>query len=103
MRGGGQAQSVSIPANTGRVTMELNLEPNDYQSFTVALLDRPNHQELWSSGKLKASSRGDNRTLSVSVSAGLLRPQGYTMQVSGISASGQSEVLSDYPFKVVKY
>lgn len=103
LRGVGQAQSVSIPVNTGRVTMRLNLEPNDYQTFAVVLLDQSNHQELWRSGKLKAGSRGDDRTLNVSFSAGLLKPQGYALQVSGISANGQSEVLSDYPFKVVKY
>lgn len=103
LRGVGQAQAVSIPVNTVRVTMQLNLEPNDYQTFAVALLDQSNQQELWRSGKLKASSRGDNRTLTVSFSAGLLKPQGYALRVSGISTNGQSEVLSDYPFKVVKY
>jgi hypothetical protein len=103
LRGVGQAQAVSIPVNAGRVRMQLDLEPNDYQTFAVALLDQSNHQELWRSGKLKAGSRGDDRTLHVSFSAGLLKPQGYSMRVSGISANGQSEVLSDYPFKVVKY
>jgi hypothetical protein len=103
LRGVGQAQAVSIPVNAGRVRMQLNLEPNDYQTFAVALVDQSNHQELWHSGKLKAGSRGDDRTLHVSFSASLLKPQGYSMRVSGISANGQSEVLSDYPFKVVKY
>jgi hypothetical protein len=103
LRGVGQAQSVSIPVNTGRVRMQLNLEPNDYQTFAVVLLDLSNHLELWRSGKLKAGSRGDDRTLNVSFAAGLLKPQGYALRVSGISANGQSEVLSDYPFKVVKY
>jgi hypothetical protein len=103
LRGVGQAKTVSIPVKTVRVTMQLNLEPNDYQTFAVALLDQSNHQELWRSGKLKASARGDDRTLKVSFSASLLKPRGYTLQVFGISKNGQSEVLSDYPFKVVKY
>jgi cell division protein FtsB len=103
MRGVGQPQSVSISVNTTRVTMQLNLEPSDYQTFSVVLLDQSNHQELWRSGKLKAGSRGNDRTLNVSFSAGLLKPQGYTLRVSGISENGQSEVLSDYPFKIVKY
>jgi hypothetical protein len=102
LRGAGEPKSVSIPGNTARVTMQLKLEPNDYQTFTVALLDQSSHRELWRNGKLKASSRGDDRTLNVSFSAGLLKPQLYSLQVSGISANGQSEVLSDYPFKVVK-
>jgi hypothetical protein len=103
MRGVGQAQSVSIPFNTSRVTMRLNLEPNDYPAFAVVLIAQSNHQELWRSGKLKAGAKGDHRTLNISFPAGLLKPQGYALQVSGISANGQSEVLSDYPFKVVKY
>lgn len=103
MRGVGQAQSVSIPVNTGRVTMRLNLEPNDYQTFAVVLVDQSNTRELWHSGQLKASAKSDDRTLNVSFSAGLLKPQGYALQVSGISKNGQSEVLSNYPFKVVKY
>jgi hypothetical protein len=102
LRGVGQARSVSIPANANRVTIQLNLEPNDYQAFVVVLLDQSNRQELWHSGKLKASSRGDARTLNVRFSAGLLKSQGYVLQASGISAKGQSEVLSDYAFKVVK-
>ncbi|HEV7681894.1 MAG TPA: hypothetical protein VGO68_07215 [Pyrinomonadaceae bacterium] len=103
LRGVGQAQSVSIPVKTDRVKLQLNLEPNDYQTFAVVLFDQSNHQELWRSGKLKAGSKGDDRTLNVTLSAGLLKPQAYALQVSGISANGQSEVLSDYPFKVVKY
>ena len=103
MRGVGQAQSVSIPINTVRVIMRLNLEPNDYQTFAVILIDQSNHQVLWRSGKLKARPQGENRALNVSFPAGLLKPQGYALQVSGIFASGQSEALSDYPFKVVKY
>lgn len=102
MRGGGQAQSVSIPVNASRVTMQLNLEPNDYQTFAVALLDQSNHQELWRSGKLKARSKGNFQALSVSFSTSLLKPQAYTLQVYGTSASGKSEIMSDYPFKVVK-
>lgn len=102
LRGAGQPKSVSIPANTGRVTVQLNVEPNDYQTFAVVLLDQSNHQELWRSGKLKARSKGNAQALSVSFSTSLLKPQAYTLQVSGISASGKSEVMSDYPFKVVK-
>jgi hypothetical protein len=103
LRGAGQAQSISIPVNTVRVTMRLNLEPNDYGTFAVALIDHSNHQVLWRSGKLKARPKGEVRGLNVSFPADLLKPQSYALQVSGISANGQSEVLSDYPFKVVKY
>jgi hypothetical protein len=103
LRSIGQGQSVSIPSHSARVTMQLNLEPNDYQTFTVALLDQSKQQTLWRSSKVKASSKGNDRILSVTFSADLLKPQSYALQVTGISANGQSEVLSDYPFQVVKY
>ena len=102
MRGVGQAQSVSISVNTVRVTMQLNLEPNDYQAYRVALIDQSNHQTLWQSGKLSAHSGDSGKGVSVSFSSGLLKPQTYVMQVSGVSANGKIEVMSDYPFKVVK-
>jgi hypothetical protein len=102
LRGVGQAKSVSLPANTSHVKVQLNLEPNDYQTFVVALIDQSNHQELWTSGKLKTNSRGDDKRLNVSFSATLLKAQHYSLRVSGISANGQSEVLSDYPFNVSK-
>ncbi|HEY5073421.1 MAG TPA: hypothetical protein VII34_01910 [Pyrinomonadaceae bacterium] len=102
MRGVGQAQSVSISVKTVRVTMQLNLEPNDYQAYRVALIDQSNHQVLWQSGKLSAHSGDSGKSVSVSFSSGLLKPQTYVMQLSGVSASGNIEVMSDYPFKVVK-
>lgn len=102
MRGVGQPQSVSISGNTGHVTMQLNLEPNDYQAYRVALIDQSNHQVLWQSGKLSAHSGDRGKSVSVSFSSGLLKAQTYVMQLSGVSASGNIEVMSDYPFKVVK-
>ncbi|HSS21672.1 MAG TPA: hypothetical protein VLL54_16485 [Pyrinomonadaceae bacterium] len=103
LRGAGQFQSVSIPGNSERVKMQLKLEPNDYQTFAVVLINQSSRQELWRRGKLKASAKGDDRALHVILPAALLQPQSYALRVSGISANGQSEVLSDYPFKVVKY
>lgn len=102
MRGVGQLPEVSLPAKTDYVEMQLQLEPNDYPAYQVSLLDQSGNQTLWRSNKLKARAAGDGKALSVSFRAGLLRPQAYVLRVSGVSASGASEILSDYPFKVVK-
>jgi len=84
------------------VALQLNLEPNDYQAYRVALIDQSNHQTIWQSGKLNAGSANNGKAVSVSFSSGLLKSQTYVMQVSGVSANGKIEVMSDYPFKVVK-
>ena len=102
LRGVGQIQTLSIPPGSRRVALQLNLEPNDYQAYRVALIDQSNHQTLWQSGRLSAHSGDSGKAVSVSFSSGLLKPQTYVMQVSGVSANGKIEVMSDYPFKVVK-
>jgi hypothetical protein len=102
LRGVGQIQTLHLPPGSGRVALQLNLEPNDYQAYRVALIDQSNHQTLWQSGKLKAGSADTDKALRVSFSSGLLKSQTYVMQVSGVSANGKTEVMSDYPFKVVK-
>ncbi len=102
MRGVGQVPTVSIPTKTDYLAVRLNLEPDDHPAYRVVLLDQARNQHVWQSGKLRARVAGDFRTLSISLPADLLRPQTYILQVSGVSPNGGSEVVSDYPFRVVK-
>jgi hypothetical protein len=102
LRGVGQIQTLHLPPGSGRVALQLNLEPNDYQAYRVALIDQFNHQTLWQSAKLKSGSDDTGKALRVSFLSDLLKSQTYVMQVSGVSANGKTEVMSDYPFKVVK-
>lgn len=102
LRGVGQLQTLSIPPGSRRVALRLNLEPNDFPAYRVALIDQSTHQTLWRSGKLRAEPANNGQAVSVSFSAELLKSQTYVVQVSGVSANGKNEVMSDYPFKVVK-
>lgn len=102
LRGAGQFKTITIPARTELLAMQLQLEPNEYSIYTVALSDQSSHQVLWRSGRIRARGVADSKTLRVSFAANLLRTQTYSLQVSGISSTGSSELVSDYPFKVVK-
>ena len=102
MRGAGQMQTISIPSQTGNVAMQLQLEPNDYAAYSVSLLDQSGNQTLWRSGTLRAMSAGDSKTLGISFRAGLLKPGVYTLRVYGVPANGATEIISDYPFRVVR-
>ncbi|HJU56392.1 MAG TPA: hypothetical protein VJ715_17545 [Pyrinomonadaceae bacterium] len=102
MRGVEQPPTVSVPAQTDYVAMQLRLEPNDYPAYRVSLLDQSGNRTLWRSNKLKARAGENGQALGVSFRAGLLGPQTYVLRVYGVSAAGTPEVLSDYPFKVVK-
>ena len=102
MRSGGKVSAISVPTNTDEVEVQLRLEPNDFSAYRVALLNLPSNQTIWRSGTLKARTTGPSKTVSVRLRADLLKPQMFIMQVSGVSANGASEVVGDYPFKVVR-
>jgi hypothetical protein len=102
MRGAGQIQTISIPAKTVYAAMRLQLEPGEHLAYSVALLDQSTDRTLWRSRQLKARAAGDGKTINASFPAGLLKPQVYVLRVTGVSATGASEIVSDYPFRVVK-
>jgi cytoskeletal protein RodZ len=102
LRGAGQVPTLSLRPGTERVAAQLQLEAADYSTYQVSLLNPAAHETLWRSGKLKPSVRSASKALSVNFPAGLLKPQTYILQVSAVTASGKLEVMSDYPFKVVK-
>ncbi len=102
LRGPGQIQTISVPAKTNSVAMQLELEPNAYSLFSVSLLDQSGNKTLWRSSKLKAKVAANSKSLTLGFRAAILKPQTYVLRVSGISAEGVTEIVGDYPFRVVK-
>ncbi len=102
MRGNNQLQTISIPANTDAAVVRLELESDDYPIYRVALKNLSDSRILWQSGKIKSKSNGANPILSINFPASLLKSQIYSLEVSGISADGSAEIISDYSFKVVR-
>lgn len=103
MRDAAQVREVSIPPGAGYVAARLELEPNDYSAYRVALIDQAGNQTFWRSGKLRAKVMGDDKALSVRFRADLLKTQTvYLLRVTGLSDSGVTELVGDYPFRVVK-
>ncbi|MDT5061770.1 MAG: hypothetical protein QOH63_2229 [Acidobacteriota bacterium] len=99
MRGAGQTQTISIPAQTAYVAVRLNLEPNEFSTYRVALLDETGGQTLWRSSQLKAHTGVGSQVLNLSFRARLLKPQTrYVLRVTG----GAAEIIDDYPFRVLK-
>jgi hypothetical protein len=102
LRGAGQISTVSIRPGDKLLAVQLQLEAADFLSYRVSLRDPQSQQTLWRSGPLTSGKKGDGSILRISFPAGLLRPQTYTLRASGVTANGVSEVVSDYPFRVVK-
>lgn len=102
MRGVQQIRTISIPANTDQVSMQLELEPNDFTAYRVALIDQAGDQTSWRSRQLKAKATSAGKALSVTFPAPLLGPRVYALRVTSVAANAAPEVIGDYPFKVVK-
>lgn len=100
LRGGNNLPILSISAKTDLVVVQLQLESVDYKIYRVALIDQTNGQAIWQSGKAKAI--GVNKSLNVRFPARILKSQTYSLQVSGINNGGSPEIISDYPFKIVR-
>jgi hypothetical protein len=97
----GEVSVVTLPRDTLNVRMNLKLEPNDYRSYRVALVDPDTSQVLWRSGKLaRQESNSDN--VGVSLRASLLKPKTYSLHLFGTPADGPSQFMTQYSFKVVK-
>jgi hypothetical protein len=99
MRGASQTQTLSIPSQTAYVAVRLNLEPNEFSTYRVALLDETGGQTLWRSSQLKARAARGSQVLNLSFRARLFKPQThYVLRVTG----GAAEIVDDYSFRVVK-
>lgn len=99
-RGAGQIATIDVPAGTDYVALTLALESDDFPAYRAALRNPATDQIVWRSGRLKIS--GESKTVRVSLRAGLFNPQNYALELSGLSATGAAEIVSSYPFRVVR-
>lgn len=101
-RGAGQPVILNVPASADYLSISLELETDDFPLYRVALKNTANNQTLWQSGKLKARTKGNGKTLAVRFRSGLLKEGNYIFEVSGLSAEETTENIIGYPFRVVK-
>ena len=93
--------TVSVPRGAPTVQVSLVLEQDDFPTYRVVLKDVGSDRVRWKSMDLKASSSGTDRIVIVSLASELLKPQHYTLDLTGVRASSRSEVITSYPFRVV--
>jgi hypothetical protein len=99
-RGAGQIAILAVPSDINYVALTLTLEMDDFPAYRAALRDPATSQIVWRSGRLKTSNQ--SKTVRVGLRAGLLKPQNYVLELSGISATSVADLVSSYPFRVVR-
>lgn len=100
-RSGGQAQKFAVPDGIDIVQLQLALPATPYQSYQVTLRVTDG-AELFTAVDLGAQQTGAGRLLNLRLPARLLTPRDYTLSVSGRTADGRAESVTDYYFRVVK-
>lgn len=101
LRGDASVKSLSISSQTTEINMKLELETDDFPVFLVALTDETGNVNLWHSGKVNAAGKGENKFLNVRFPAKLLKSKIYSLEVSGVSFEGKTEIIGNYPFRAV--
>jgi hypothetical protein len=88
--------ALAIQPGAERAQFELQLESNDFVRYQVALRDPATNQIMWRS----AWNTPNADRVSVSVPANLLKPQHYSLDLSGRDEAG-AEVIGSYAFRIV--
>jgi hypothetical protein len=101
LRSAAEIKTLTVPAGKTEVAMQLQLEPNDYSSYRVELFSESDNRVAWRSGIVRRPSAG-SKNLVVGFPARLLKQQAYLLRVSGISRTGATETIGDFPFRVMK-
>jgi hypothetical protein len=97
-RGIGQIKPLVLPAGTNYVALALELDVNDFPAYGASLKSSSG-QTIWTRGRLTTS--GSKGLVRLRIAAELLKPQNYTLELSGITANGTAEIVGSYPFRVV--
>jgi hypothetical protein len=81
------------------VRLELQLETGDYRSYR-AVLRTAEGGERWNRDQLRSERTTAGEAVVVTLPAGLLTGQDYTIRISGVTAQGQTDEVGSYYFRV---
>src|SRR4029453_6301932 len=99
-RGAGDLSTIAIPRGTDAVTLRLELEADDFTRYRVTLKDPANDRSLWRSAEIKSTTAGGIRTVNVTVTAALLKPDNYILELTGLTATGAARFAGRSAFRV---
>ena len=97
LRSGGESNDLVIPPGATGVHLKLALLRLDYHSYQVTI-NGPTTATIHREGIRPTR----DKTLPLRLPANLFQVGQYTVQVSGVTANGKIEFVSDYAFRVVR-
>lgn len=98
LRGAAQPVGVLMERGAAKLPIRLGLETAEYPRYTVTLRDPATGIAVWSSGTLAADKEATLETVAVGLPGKRLKQQNYSVELSGLPASGPPELISTYAF-----
>ena len=93
--------TLSIPAGAGSVGLELRLESIEFPRYQVGLKDPAANTIVWRSDWIAAISSAGEPSLRIALPADVLKPQHYSLDLSGQRPGGGPEVIGSYAFEIM--
>jgi hypothetical protein len=93
--------TLAIPADAERLGFELRLESDDFPQYQVGLKDPAANTIVWRSAWVTSTSARGRSAVRIAVPASILKPQHYSLDLSGRRASAAAEVVGSYAFQIV--
>ena len=91
-----------IPRSAQFVKLRLSLESQSEYVKYRASLQRVGAGEIWRYTFLKSTAGGSKEALNIKLPANLFAGGEYLLTLTGTTATGESKIAGDYPFRVAK-
>jgi hypothetical protein len=96
----GPVPVIAVRPGADAVAFDLQLEGIDFARYAVALKDPATNRVLWRSDLLTPRASGRQDTIGVTIPAGMLKPQHYSLDLSGGNPPGALEIVGSYTFQI---
>lgn len=97
----GAADKFQVPLEATEVWLQAAFKAVDYPSYE-AELQTVEGRRVWNQRGLSARSKGRERAVIVKLPARALDDQDYILTLKGITSSGESVIVNEYSFRIVK-
>ena len=97
----GPIPTLSIAAGAVDVGLELRLDSNDFPRYQVGLRDPADHTIVWRSNWIEPQASAAEPSLRIALPARVLKPQHYSLDLSGQRPGGGPEVVGSYALEIV--
>jgi methionine-rich copper-binding protein CopC len=95
-RGSGEENELSPPAAASKIRLQLGVDSIAYPNYLAVIKNSQDHETFQQ--KLRAPRSG--KLVTVTIPHQLLGPGAYSLQLSGISADGETEPVGNYTFRI---